>query len=520
MLSKTKLKHSPKIQNPGKMSQKQLDAIEHLKLFVPDLPKDLVIDGNLNLAGKIIKLLPDNLTINGNLDISDCSDIDELPLNLTVNGNLTMDSSINGMPLRPCTKIKGNFHKFWYDNVPANFTIGGDLIVAENTSELPEGLTVMGSLDLSGTKIKELPDRLKVMGDLNISKLEISELPKDLFVGGFLHARETKLRTFPETVIVNGGFNISETKIKIFPKQFSHVIGDILINGTAIRLLPDNLTVVGGFYMDNTPVAELPENLHVYGVLSCGGTYIESLPDSLKIESSLYLEGCPIERLPDNLMIKGSLNICDSDIVEFPAGLIVNDDLEFSNTPIKKLPQFLNVGALHITRIRIADLPENFTVTGNMRVWNSDDNSDNDLTDLPKGLKVGGDLSFSENIFSSLPEGLFVGGDLDLAKHDSIKRLPKVFNVGGKLTVGRQWLMVTDILNGILTIDGTVELLVTEYEFKIIVNDGITDDVRSRLTWVNGHTVHISPGVKNVPKNQDGGTLQEIATAPAVLAEA
>lgn len=511
MQSKTKLTHSTKIQNPGKMNQKQLDAIEHLKLFVPELPKDLVIDGNLNLSHKIVKVLPDNLTVNGNLDLTDCNHLDELPLNLTVNGNLTMDSSINGMGLRPCTKIKGNFDKFWYDNLPENFTIGGDLIVYDNVTYLPEGLTVMGNLDLTSTKVKVLPNRLKVLGNLNIEELDIAELPKDLVVGGFLDARGTKLRSFPETVVVNGGFNISHTKIKLFPRQFSHVIGDILITDTAIRVLPDNLTVVGGLYLDNAPIAELPENLHVYGALSCGGTYIESLPASLKIEYSLYLEGCPIERLPDNLMIKGSLNICDSNIVEFPAGLIVNDDLEFSNTPIKELPQFMNVGALHISKNRIAHLPENFSVTGNMLVWNGEsDDVENYLGSLPKGLKVGGGLRLSENLYSSLPEGLFVGGDLDLLEHESIKRLPVKFNVGGKLTIGRrEWGIVIPFLNGTSKIDGTVEMLITEYEFKLIAPDPLTDDIRSRLTWINGHTVTLSPSVKKSPANQDGGAFTE-----------
>jgi hypothetical protein len=516
MQTSTKVVKSSKKQTPI-MSQKQLDAIEHLKLFVPDLPEDLVLNGNLNLSDTIINRLPDNLVVNGNLDLSECCYIDELPFNLTVNGNLTMDSSVNGMHLRPCTKIKGNFYKAWYNNIPENFTIGGDLIVG-HISTLPAGLTVMGNLDLSNTKITELPERLKVYGNLNIQNLEIEELPKDLYVGGYLNASHTKLRLFPESVIVKGGFRINDTKIKKFPRQFSRIIGDVIISNTDIRTLPDNLTVVGGLYFDNTPISELPENLHVYGALSCGGTYVETLPASLKFEDSLYLEHCPIERLPENMMIKGSLNICESNITEFPEGLIVNGDLEFSDTLIKKMPQFMNVGGLHIDNTKITELPENFSVTGNLHVWYCDDKTVC-LTKLPKGLKVGGSLRFSKNLYSRLPEGLFVGGDLDISDQDNIKSLPKDFNVKGILKLGRQWDIIRQFLVGNYAIDGTVEILHEEYKQASIALLYVKEEIKSRLSR-DGAYVILAPAKKEAPANQDGGTLDAAPVKSKVLTEA
>ena len=51
-------------------------------------------------------------------------------------------------------------------------------------TELPEGLTVGGNLDLSFTSITALPERLSVGGDLNLSDMLITELPEDLRVGG------------------------------------------------------------------------------------------------------------------------------------------------------------------------------------------------------------------------------------------------------------------------------------------------------------------------------------------------
>lgn len=52
--------------------------------------------------------------------------------------------------------------------------------------ELPDVLTVGGSLDLSHSMISELPDGLTVGGFLHLTDTLITELPDDLTVGGFV----------------------------------------------------------------------------------------------------------------------------------------------------------------------------------------------------------------------------------------------------------------------------------------------------------------------------------------------
>jgi hypothetical protein len=61
-----------------------------------------------------------------------------------------------------------------------------------------------------------------------------------------------------------------------------------------------------------------------------------------------------------------------------------------------------------------------------------------EITSLPEGLKVGGDLNLHmcKNI-TSLPEGLKVGGWLDLYGCENIKSLPKGLEVEGKLYIRR-----------------------------------------------------------------------------------
>src|SRR5581483_6679514 len=107
MQSTTKVVYSPKIQNPGKMNQKQIDAIAELKKYYPGLSNDLVINGNLNLADRYISTLPDNLTINGSLDLRSACYLEQLPENLIVKGNLYIDYHNLEHPLPVSLQVLG-----------------------------------------------------------------------------------------------------------------------------------------------------------------------------------------------------------------------------------------------------------------------------------------------------------------------------------------------------------------------------------------------------------------------------
>jgi hypothetical protein len=55
--------------------------------------------GDLNLRDTPIQSLPDNLTVNGNLNLFHCKNLKSLPDNLTVGGSLDLnDTSIQSLP--------------------------------------------------------------------------------------------------------------------------------------------------------------------------------------------------------------------------------------------------------------------------------------------------------------------------------------------------------------------------------------------------------------------------------------
>ena len=129
--------------------------------------KDLNLS-NLNFEPK----LPDNLTVYGDLDLSD-TPITSLPSGLKVGGGLFLEG----------TQIK---------QLPSDLKVGGGLGLTNTPiKELPSDLKVVGNLYLDDSQIKELPDDLKVGGDLDLSDTEITELPSDLKVGGDLDLRRT-----------------------------------------------------------------------------------------------------------------------------------------------------------------------------------------------------------------------------------------------------------------------------------------------------------------------------------------
>lgn len=63
--------------------------------------------------------------------------------------------------------------------LPDNLTIDGDLDLCPfNLLQLPNGLRVRGNLDLRGTSIRALPPCIVIDGDILLSGSAVSALPK------------------------------------------------------------------------------------------------------------------------------------------------------------------------------------------------------------------------------------------------------------------------------------------------------------------------------------------------------
>ena len=99
------------------------------------------------------------------------------------------------------------------------------------------------------------------------------------------------------------------------------------------------------------------------------------------------------------------------DFLEAKEGQIHKDKGTFKwkltfNEPLTK--EDLNVkGDLDISNIEITSLPEGLKIQGDLFLYHS-------MVELPKGIEIGGNLHTSDTIYG-LPKGLKVGGDLYLS---------------------------------------------------------------------------------------------------------
>ena len=93
-----------------------------------------------------------------------------------------------------------------------------DLRGRNDITELSEGLTVGGYLDLRGTRITELPDDLTVGSWLDLRGTPIRKLPTNLTVCGWLDLRGCEnLKELPVDLTVGWYFYLNETPIIKFP---------------------------------------------------------------------------------------------------------------------------------------------------------------------------------------------------------------------------------------------------------------------------------------------------------------
>ena len=104
----------------------------------------------------------------------------------------------------------------------------------------------------------------------------------------------------------------TQKKIQQYIKNGSK--GNLVLNGTPITSLPDNLTTVNGdLSLVSTEIVSLPDNLTVGGNLDLRYTKkIPSLPDNLTVIGDLKLTASKITELPNNLTVGGGFDLYDT----------------------------------------------------------------------------------------------------------------------------------------------------------------------------------------------------------------
>ena len=244
-----------------------------------------------------------------------------------------------------------------------------------------------------------------------------------LFRGKYFYGKREEVE-YDDTIKI---FTSFEELKKSKTKKKKGFLGNLDLEGSQIKSLPEEFEVGGNLDLRDTPIKSLPKRLKVGGYLNIRGTQIKSLPEGLKVRGNLYLRDTLIKSLPKGLEVGGGLYLEGSQIKSLPEGLKVGGCIDLRDTQIKSLPEGMKVGGeIDLRGSQIKSLPEGMKVGGCI------DLRDTQIKSLPKGLEVGGSLYLAGSQIKSLPEGLKVGGHLNL-EGSQIKSLPKGLEVGGRI---------------------------------------------------------------------------------------
>jgi hypothetical protein len=199
------------------------------------LPETLEVKDSISLNGSVISELPDGMTVEGSLDLNS-SAVRRLPKALTVRGFLDISrTSIDHLPedLRCAniaishTRIKRfDTSVFIHDKDPNR-----NRSLNASSSDLEEiaGKPHFSALNVAGAKIMALPDGLEVVGNLDISNTAISEITSAAKIGS-LDARQCELRIDLDRI--EGSVYLGSSNVSL-PEEFS--CGSIILHGAKLR---------------------------------------------------------------------------------------------------------------------------------------------------------------------------------------------------------------------------------------------------------------------------------------------
>ena len=260
------------------------------------LADDLKADGYLiDLSRSNVKILPRGLEASY-LDIS-YTLISELPEDLITNSLIADHTAIYSISLETIRGI--------------------DRLVISDTliSELPDE-TCLDYLDISNTLVSKIPE-----GMVKRYKLPSGNMVNSL---GSLKASGCRLLNTLPNFWSSGTLDISNTLVSELPEGLSRVVGDLILSGSLVTKLPEDLVIEGDLNISNTLIKELPKNLVVKGSIIVRSSALEEIPAGIVIGGDLILSHSAISKLPDNMWIKRGMDITFTRIKSIPQNVRVD----------------------------------------------------------------------------------------------------------------------------------------------------------------------------------------------------
>lgn len=434
-----------------------------------------IIHDNVSLEYTYIKEIPDNITVRGNMNLSDTKHLEKIGNNVCIEGNLAVrESSLQ--------KIGCNF-KVWGDcelilckeikTLPLDMVVKGTLTIRDTESlKIPKGfhaannitisecytggtledLTADGSMqidycdDLKEIRNINIGQNLKIIGcrllssisnlqvkrDISIFNSPINKSFKDISAGGNLIMRGTKINKLPDGFSVKGELDLYGSEIEYLPDELEIGGRLILYNCKKIKKLPEKLGLGGDLNLTNTEIERLPDSLtYIPGNLILNHSKVRYLPPNLTIEKNLEIIGCLVEEIPESIHVGGKIikerkKISIHNNEQLRSFLL--EELLVSQDKIKAEGEQLIVSSdLKLARYDIEVFNVNLVVNGNLDLG--------DIKEISGRITVHGNLNMGGSVVEKFDALVTVNGDMIL--HSSqIKNPPQKLTVGGDLDMG------------------------------------------------------------------------------------
>lgn len=233
---------------------------------------------------------------------------------------------------------------------PEDLTIEGNLDLSMGDTKLPDNLDVKGSLGLT-TAGTSLPKNLHVGKTFTLNADNLKELPDDLHIGEDFRLYSKSLEKLPDNLRVPGIFRVAADNLKFIPANLQ--VDKLVLQSENIISLPDNLKIEKYLGLNTPNLTSLPSNLEVRQ-LELETEKITALPSDLKANSIHIsrAKNLPPSGIPENLRSKivwnGGTFQDFATYMELPAITVpgYSEDVKARKVnlkTVKDLPEFQNL---------------------------------------------------------------------------------------------------------------------------------------------------------------------------------
>jgi hypothetical protein len=347
--------------------------------YVDALPDPLIVDGDLNLNGCMVRRLPQRIEVSGLLDLTGVTGVRDVPAGWSAREIRLPNGSVRQGQSTSRQAAKGA------KSAASIAWLLARLVWSAARSGAPPTPS-HGLLDAEALNaIRNGESHVVVLGDLSLRDIrDLARLPASLWVHGNLHFKgNERLTALPDDLRVTGTLSLSDCP--------------------ALTRLPERLSV-GELSIWRCPqLTELPRGLACKALTVSECAALERVPVDAIVANSLSVSKCPrVSELPPELVLAEQLALSDlPSLGSLPASIRVRD------LRLRDLPGIREIGpGVSFQTAEIANLPALERLPATMEARYLRIRRAEQLRVLPPSLRVSESLSLGELPgVTSIPDG-------------------------------------------------------------------------------------------------------------------